>query len=107
MLEVNEADFSKEILDSDIPVVVDFHAIWCGPCRMVAPVLDELSKTYDGKVKFVKVDVDKHSTASTDYQIMSIPTVAIFKQGKIVSKKIGAVGRKDYEDMINTALGSK
>jgi len=90
-IEFTDANFDQEVLKSDLPVLVDFWAVWCGPCKMIAPVVKELAKEYDGKVKIGKVDVDNNQNVSIKYGIRSIPTLLIFKDGKIVEQIVGAV----------------
>ena len=82
------ANFDVDVLGSDIPVVVDFFATWCGPCRMMAPVIEELAEEYDGKVKIGKLDVDENSDIAARYGVMSIPTIILFKNGEIFSKSV-------------------
>jgi len=82
--------FKTEVLDSDLPVIVDFWAEWCGPCRMVAPVLDEISSEYQGKLKVVKVNVDEEPQLAMDYQVTGIPLLGVFQGGKIVKHLVGA-----------------
>lgn len=91
---VTDANFQSEVIESNIPVLVDFWAIWCGPCKMIAPVIDEIAKEYDGKLKVVKVDVDANQRISTQYGIRSIPTLMLFKGGKVVEQIIGAVSKR-------------
>ncbi len=95
LIEVNESNFKKEVLDSEIPVFVDFWAPWCMPCRMIAPVIDELSRDYEGKVKFAKVNVDDNAQLATDMQILSIPALILFKNGKEI-KRMQGVNSKEY-----------
>ena len=95
--------FEQEVLNSSKPVFVDFWAEWCGPCRMVSPVVEELSKEYDN-VDFVKVNVDENNELAQKYNVFSIPTLAIFKNGQIVSQKVGAAGRESYKNMIDGQL---
>ncbi|MES2728229.1 MAG: thioredoxin [Bacteroidota bacterium] len=90
-LEINDGNFEEVVLKSKVPVLVDFWAEWCGPCRMVGPVVDELSKEYDGKAVIGKVNVDFNPKIATDYGIMSIPALLFFKDGQLVDKQVGAV----------------
>ncbi|MES2381304.1 MAG: thioredoxin [Bacteroidota bacterium] len=90
-LEINDGNFEEVVLKSKVPVLVDFWAEWCGPCRMVGPLVDELSKEYDGKAVIGKVNVDFNPKIATDYGIMSIPALLFFKDGQLVDKQVGAV----------------
>ncbi|MBI3022686.1 MAG: thioredoxin, partial [Thaumarchaeota archaeon] len=98
------AEFDKEVLKSSIPTVVDFYADWCGPCRMVSPVIESLSKEYVGTVKFVKVDTDANQEIALRYNIMSIPTVMIFKDGEVKDVIIGAAPASGYKQRIDKVL---
>lgn len=89
-LHTTDANFKKDVLESKEPVLVDFWAEWCGPCRMVAPVLDEIANEYAGKVKIVKVNVDENQQVSGDFHIRSIPTLLFFKDGRMVKQLVGA-----------------
>ncbi len=95
-----------DVMNSNVPVFVVFWAEWCGPCRMVSPVVEELSNDYDGKVKFVKVNVDEANELASKYNVFSIPTLAIFNKGQLVSQQVGAASKDSYKNMIEKALGS-
>ncbi|MCK4325290.1 thioredoxin [bacterium] len=99
-VEVTDANFKEEVLDSNLPVLVDFWAVWCAPCSMVAPVVEEIAKEYGGKLKVCKLNVDEAAAAASEYGIMSIPTLAVFKNGQIVEKIIGAVPKTALEEKI-------
>lgn len=98
---VNTNNFENEVLKSDKPVLVDFWAAWCGPCRMVAPVIDQLAEQYAGKVKVAKLNVDENPQIAEKYQIMSIPTVYLFKDGGKADGLIGARPKQSFEEMLN------
>ena len=89
VVELTETNFKKEVLEEKLPVLVDFWAEWCGPCRLVGPVIEELAKEYHGKIKVGKLNVDENPKTTQQYRIISIPTVIFFKEGKEVSRKIG------------------
>ncbi|WP_188574995.1 thioredoxin [Azorhizobium oxalatiphilum] len=101
--KVSDASFEADVLNSDTPVVVDFWAEWCGPCRMVAPVLEELSGELGGKVKIVKLNVDENPVTASKFGIMSIPTLLLFKGGQIASRQVGAAPKAKLASWINTA----
>ncbi len=101
---VTDATFQSEVLESDIPVVVDFWAVWCGPCRMVAPVLEELSTQYEGRVKIVKVDADANPQLTQDYNIVSIPTLNIYSGGELVASRVGARPKSMIAEDIESVL---
>lgn len=103
---VTDDTFKNEVLESTIPVLVDFWAIWCGPCRLIAPVIEELAKEYDGRMKFAKLDVDVNQKTAMEYGIRSIPTLLIFKDGKVVSSIIGAVPKPNLVSKIEQVLSN-
>lgn len=100
-VDINEEQFQTEVLDSSGPVLVDFWAAWCGPCRMVAPVLEEIASEYDGKVKVLKVNVDENPEVASRYGIMSIPTLILFKNGELVQTIVGFRPKEDLQEIIN------
>lgn len=101
-----DQNFDQDVLQSKTPVVVDFWAVWCAPCRIVSPIIEELAKDYEGKVKVGKLNVDENQSAAGKFGIMSIPTVMIFKNGKPVKTMIGAQGKDKYKKEIDEALAS-
>ena len=103
-INVTEADFKELVENSDIPVMVDFWADWCGPCKMIAPTLDQLAEDYDGKVLFAKVDVDSNPNLSVKFFVRSIPMNVIFKDGKPVDQIVSAVGKQHFEEKLNTVV---
>ena len=104
---VGDADFETAVLQSSEPVLVDFWAEWCGPCKMISPVLDELAETYGGKLKVAKVNVDENRATAIKYHVRSIPMLLLFKDGQIQATQIGAVGKGQLTQMIDKALGSQ
>ena len=96
-VQVNDGNFKQEVLESDMPVLVDFWAEWCGPCKMVAPTVEEIAKQYQGKLKVCKVNVDEAPKSAANYGIMSIPTLSIFKNGQVMEQVTGAVPKSDLE----------
>jgi thioredoxin 1 len=101
-LHVTDGNFQEEVLNSNVPVLVDFWATWCGPCRMIAPSIEELAKEYEGQAKICKLDVDNNQNTAMNYGIRSIPTILIFKGGNLVDTIIGAVPKKQIEERLKT-----
>lgn len=102
--EINDAVFETEVAKSSLPVLVDFWAVWCGPCRMIAPVVEELSKEYAGKMKFCKVNVDDNNETAVNFGIRSIPTLLLFKNGEIAGQVVGAVSKETLKAKIEEVL---
>ena len=103
-LEITDATFDEVVLQSDKPVVVDFWAAWCGPCRMVGPIIEEVSDEYEGKAIVGKVDVDANQEYAAKYGVRNIPTVLVFKDGEIVKRQVGVSPKKVYTDAIDAVL---
>jgi thioredoxin 1 len=103
-LEVNDSNFEEIVLKSDKPVMVDFWAEWCGPCRMIAPAVEEISREYEGKAVVVKCDVDNSPAVAAKFGIRNIPTVLFFKDGKVADKQVGAVPKNSFVNKLNNLL---
>ncbi|RLD68990.1 MAG: thioredoxin [Bacteroidetes bacterium] len=104
VIEVTDANFEEVVLKSDKPVIVDFWAVWCGPCRMVGPIIEEMSNEYDGKAVMVKMDVDANTATPGQFGIRNIPTMLFFKDGKQVDKQVGAVPKKTLAAKLDALL---
>jgi thioredoxin 1 len=104
LFQATDGNFEPEILKSDIPTMVDFWAPWCGPCQVIAPVIEELAKEYAGRVKMAKMNVDENPATPSRYGIRGIPTVMIFKDGEVFDQIVGAVSKARVEEMIKKAL---
>lgn len=102
--KLNDTNFKQEVLDSGIPVLVDFWAEWCAPCRMVAPVIEEITKEYEGKIKVCKINVDESPQIASEYDIMSIPTLVIFKNGEMADRIVGVTSKSNIESKIKSYI---
>ena len=105
-LTFSDNSFDTDVLNSEVPVLVDFWAEWCGPCRMMTPTIDALATEYDGRVKIGKLNVDENGGTAMRYNVRGIPTLLLFKGGKVVEQKVGAVGKTDVQKMIDGHLPS-
>jgi len=104
VIQVNENEFNSAVLQSNVPVFVDFYADWCGPCRIIAPTIESLSQEYEGKMKFVKINVDDNQDLAAKYDILSIPTSVLFTNGNITDSLVGAYPVSAYKQRIDHAL---
>ena len=104
ILHLNDKNFNSKVINSKEPVLVDFWAEWCAPCKKLTPVIEELSKEYDGKIKIAKLNVEEGKNAATNFGIMSIPTLMLFKNGKVVKQVVGIVSKKELKSMIESNI---
>ncbi len=104
MIELTDTNFDTEVFKSDLPVLVDFWATWCGPCQMVEPAIEELAQEYQGKIKVGKLNVDDNPKKAQELKVMSIPTVIIFSKGKEIERKIGVQSKEEYKRLIEKAI---
>lgn len=104
MVELTDANFESEVIKSELPVLVDFWASWCGPCKALAPTIDEVANAYQGKVKVAKLNVDDNTDTATRYSIMSIPTLAFFKKGKLINTTVGVVSKGEIENKLKEIM---
>lgn len=106
MIVFTDQNFEPEVLKAELPVLVDFFATWCGPCQVTGPIIEELAKEYESKVKIGKLNVDENQQSAVKYGIMSIPTVLIFKNGQEIKREVGFVGKEGYVKILSEVLGS-
>jgi len=104
MIDFNDQNFDQQVIEADLPVLVDFYALWCGPCQAVGPIIDELAKEYQGKIKMGKLNVDESPQSAGKYMVMSIPTVLIFKDGKEIKRQVGFPGKEGYVKILEEIL---
>lgn len=103
-IQITDAQFAEEVLNSEVPVIVDFWAPWCGPCKMIAPVLEDVAAEFAGKVKVVKLNVDENQETAPKYNVRGIPTLIIVKGGEVVATKVGAVSKSQLVEFVNSAI---
>ena len=103
-LEITDSNYEETVLKSDKPVLVDFWAAWCGPCRMVGPIIDELSEEYEGKAVVGKVDIDSNQQYAAQFGVRNIPTVLVFKNGELVDRKVGVSSKNDYAQALDNLI---
>ncbi len=104
IVHVTDATFDQEVLNSEVPVLVDYWAEWCGPCKMIAPVLEDVADGYEGKIKVCKVDVDNNKESAAKYGVRGIPTLMVFKDGDAAATKVGALSKSQLEEFVNGAI---
>lgn len=104
IIAVTDDSFEKDVMNSEIPVLVDFWAEWCGPCKMIAPVLDDIAKTYNGRLKVAKINVDDNANTPQKYAVLGIPTLILFKNGEQEAKKVGAISKSQLTAFLDSHL---
>ena len=103
---ITDANFEEEVINSSVPVLVDFWAEWCGPCKQIAPALEELAKEMEGKIKIVKINVDENQNVPTQYRIQAIPTLMLFNNGEMVDRQMGALPKSKIESWVNGVINA-
>ncbi|MEO9654533.1 thioredoxin TrxA [Marinomonas dokdonensis] len=104
IIQITDAQFAEEVLNSELPVIVDFWAPWCGPCKMIAPVLEDIAVEFEGRLKVVKLNVDENQETAPKYNVRGIPTLLIVKGGEVAATKVGAVSKSQLVEFINSAI---
>ena len=104
VIHLSEGNFKKEVLNPEVPTLVDFYTTWCGPCKIIAPVIEEIAKEYDGKLKVAKLNIEEAGSIATQYSIMSVPTLFIFNKGEVVEQIVGVVSKRDLKKKIGAVI---
>lgn len=104
VLNITDAEFKSQVLDSDVPVLLDFTAVWCGPCRTIAPLLDQLADAHKGKLKVCKIDIDQNTETPNQFGVQSIPTLILFKGGKVFERRVGAMSKTALDGFVAKVL---